>query len=373
MKLAKGQTVIQLFESWSPKKLASMENDPIGLAVGTLDKTVTKVLVTLDVNEAVVEEAIAQQCELIIAHHPPIFRRLANLRTDNPQGRLLEKLIKNDIAVYAAHTNLDVAEGGVNDLLANALQLQATKVLVPTYKEQLMKLAVYIPLEHAEKMRLALAQVGAGHLGQYDSCSFQTSGEGRFRPLDGAEAYIGETGKLETVQEVKIEVVFPESIKNKVLKTMQQNHPYEEVAYDLFGLHIPAKEMGLGRIGQLPKEMTLQQFAEHVKSNLHVPAVRVVGNLQDTVRKVAVLGGDGNKYMSAAKYAGADVFVTGDLYFHVAQDAEALGLAVVDPGHHVESIMKQGVADKMTALCAKHKVNCEFIVSELSTEPFQFI
>ncbi|MBQ0138035.1 MAG: Nif3-like dinuclear metal center hexameric protein [Kurthia sp.] len=373
MKLAKGQTVIQLFESWSPKKLASMENDPIGLAVGTLDKTVSKVLVTLDVNDAVVEEAIAQNCELIIAHHPPIFRRLANLRTDNPQGKLLEKLIKNDIAVYAAHTNLDVAEGGVNDLLADALQLQATKVLVPTYKEQLMKLAVYVPIADAEKMRISLAQVGAGQLGEYDSCSFQTTGEGHFRPLEGANAYIGTAGKVETVQEVKVEVVFPTSLKNKVLKTMQQNHPYEEVAYDLFMLETAAKEMGLGRIGKLPQEMTLQQFAEHVKTTLEVPAVRVVGNLQDTVRKVAVLGGDGNKYMSAAKYAGADVYVTGDLYFHIAQDAEALGLSVVDPGHHVESIMKNGVAKKMTELCAENKVNCEFIVSKLSTEPFKFM
>lgn len=373
MKLAKGQTVIQLFESWSPKKLASMENDPIGLAVGTLDKTVSKVLVTLDVNDEVVEEAIAQNCELIIAHHPPIFRRLANLRTDNPQGKLLEKLIKNDIAVYAAHTNLDVAEGGVNDLLADALQLQETKVLVPTYVEQLLKLAVYVPVADAEKMRTALSQVGAGHIGEYDSCSFQTTGEGRFRPLKGSDAYVGEIGKIHTEAEVKLEVVFPESLKNKALKTMKQNHSYEEVAYDLYELETSAKEMGLGRIGKLPQDMTLQQFAEHVKKTLEVPAVRVVGNLQDTVRKVAVLGGDGNKYMSAAKYAGADVFVTGDLYFHVAQDAEALGLSVVDPGHHVESVMKKGVAKKMTELCVENKVNCEFIVSKLSTEPFKFI
>lgn len=373
MKLAKGQTVIQIFESWSPKKLASMENDPIGLAIGTLDKNVSKVLVTLDVNDAVVDEAIENQCELIIAHHPPIFRKLANLRTDTPQGKLFEKLIKNDIAVYAAHTNLDVAEGGVNDLLADALQLENTQVLVPTHTEQLMKLAVYMPIEHAEKMRTALSQVGAGRLGAYDSCSYQTTGEGRFRALEEATPYVGDKGKVHMEPEVKLEVVFPESLKNKVVKTMQQNHPYEEVAYDLFSLQTTAKTLGLGRIGKLANEMTLQQFCEHVKMTLQVPAVRVVGDLQSTIKKVAVLGGDGNKYVSAAKYAGADVFVTGDLYFHVAQDAEALGLSVVDPGHHVESVMKQGVADKMTALCAEHKVNCEFIVSQLKTEPFKFV
>lgn len=373
MKLAKGQTVIQLFESWSPKKLASMENDPIGLAIGTLDKNVSKVLVTLDVNTAVVDEAIEKQCELIIAHHPPIFRKLANLRTDTPQGRLFEKLIKNNIAVYAAHTNLDVAEGGVNDLLANALCLEETKVLVPTYSEQLMKLAVYIPTAHTEKMRTALSQAGAGQLGDYDSCSFQTPGEGRFRALEDATPYVGSKGKVHMEPEVKLEVVFPESLQNKIVKTMQQNHPYEEAAYDLYKLETVVKTMGLGRIGKLANDMTLQAFCEHVKTTLQVPAVRVVGDLQATVKKVAVLGGDGNKYVSAAKYAGADVFVTGDLYFHVAQDAEALGISVVDPGHHIESIMKQGVVDKMTALCAENKVNCEFIVSELTTEPFQFI
>lgn len=373
MKLAKGQTVIQLFESWSPKKLASMENDPIGLAIGTLDKDVSKVLVTLDVNDAVVDEAIANQCELIIAHHPPIFRKLANLRTDSPQGKLFEKLIKNDIAVYAAHTNLDVAEGGVNDLLADALQIQDSKVLVPTYEESVLKLAVYIPEAYVEKLREAFAVAGIGNLGGYDFCSFQTTGEGRFRALEGMSPFIGEIGKVHVEKEVKLEVIFPESMKKLALQTMKKNHPYEVVAYDLFTLHSTANEKGLGRIGILEKDMTLEEFAAHVKQQLQVPAVRVVGDLQQKIRKVAVLGGDGNKYVSAAKYAGADVFVTGDIYFHVAQDAEALGLSLIDPGHHVESVMKKGVADKMTKLCAENKVNCQFIVSQLSTEPFKFI
>lgn len=373
MKAVSGQTIIQLFESWSPKKYAAMENDPIGLAVGTLNKNITKVLVTLDVNHAVVDEAIEKGCELIIAHHPPIFRKLAHLRTDSPQGQLFEKLIKHDIAVYAAHTNLDVAEGGVNDLLAKALELHETKVLVPTYKEHYFKLAVYIPESHAKQLRTALAQIGAGHIGDYDSCSFQTAGEGRFRALDGATPFVGEKGEVHLEAEVKVEVVIPESLQKKAIRTMKQNHPYEEVAYDLYRLETVSKEMGLGRLGLLENPMTLKEFAEHVKRTLHVPAVRVVGDVTSTVQKIAVLGGDGNKYVSAAKYAGADVFVTGDLYFHVAQDAEALGLSIVDPGHHVESVMKEGVANKMTALCAEQNIPCEFIISEPSTEPFQFI
>ncbi|WP_010287938.1 Nif3-like dinuclear metal center hexameric protein [Kurthia massiliensis] len=373
MKQTNGQQIIQIFESWSPKKIAAMENDPIGLAVGTLNKAVTKVLVTLDVNLAVVDEAIAQGCELIIAHHPPIFRKLANLRTDTPQGQLFEKLIKHDIAVYAAHTNLDVAEGGVNDLLADALNIQQRQVLIPSYEETMYKLAVFVPLNEADAVRQALAGAGAGHIGLYDSCSFTSSGEGRYRAQDGATPFAGAVGKLHIEPEVKVEVVVPETAKNKVLRAMFNAHPYEEVAFDLYPLETPAKTMGLGRIGTLPEKMTLQAFAEHVKQSLHVPAVRVVGDLQDTVEKVAVLGGDGNKYVQAAKRAGADVYVTGDLYFHVAQDAEAIGLHVVDPGHHVESVMKEGVVRKMTTLCDAQKLDVTFIASTLSTEPFQFI
>ncbi|MGG0656652.1 Nif3-like dinuclear metal center hexameric protein [Rummeliibacillus pycnus] len=372
MKQTNGQQIIQIFESWSPKKIAAMDGDPIGLAIGTLNKPVSKVLVTLDVNEAVVDEAIENNCELIIAHHPPIFRKLANLRTDSPQGQLLEKCIKNDIAVYAAHTNLDVAEGGVNDLLAEALQLKNCEVLVPTFSEKMYKLAVFVPEDHADELRQVLAGAGAGQIGDYDSCSYTISGKGRFRALEGAQPFTGEIGKLHTEPEVKIEVIVAESNKNKVLRSMLNHHPYEEPAFDLFALETPAKEMGLGRIGTV-NTMTLKEFAEHVKTSLNAPKVRVVGDINSKVSKIAVLGGDGNKYIYAAKRAGADVFVTGDMYFHVAQDAESMGLHIVDPGHHVESIMKVGVTEKMTFLCAERKIDCTFIPSKLSTEPFQFI
>lgn len=373
MKIANGYEIIQLFESWSPQKIACMENDPIGLAIGTLNKEVTKVLVTLDVNDQVVEEAISKGCQLIIAHHPPIFRKLSNLRTDTPAGKLYEKLIKNDIAVYAAHTNLDVAEGGVNDLLADALQLENRQILEKTYHENLMKLAVFVPDDYSEKVRHALATVGAGRIGNYDTCSFSTNGQGRFRALEGADPFIGKIGEMETTDEEKIEVVFPNSIKNKVLKAMLNAHPYEEPAYDLYTLAVETNEMGLGRVGILKEPMTLERFAEHVKTQLDVPRVRVVGNTDSIISKVAVVGGDGNKYIYAAKRAGADVFVTGDMSFHVAQDAQNIGLNIVDPGHHVEKVMIKGVAEKMDKLCSTSKLSVQFIQSEINTEPFTFI
>lgn len=245
MKTVNGQEVIQVFETWSPKKLACMDNDPIGLAIGTLNKPVSKVLVTLDVNEAVANEAIEKGCELIIAHHPPIFRRLANIRTDHPAGRLYEKLIKHDIAVYAAHTNLDVAEGGVNDLLADALQLKNRSILEETYAENLLKLAVFIPTANAQALREALANAGAGRIGDYEACSYTTTGEGRFRALAGANPFVGSVGELHVEEEVKVEVVFPESIKGRVLKAMLTSHPYEEPAYDVIRLEAANKCDGI--------------------------------------------------------------------------------------------------------------------------------
>lgn len=363
-----GQEIIRLFETWSPKKLACMENDPIGLAIGTLNKPVSNVLVTLDVNDAVVNEAIDKGCELIIAHHPPIFRKLANIRTDNPAGALYEKLIKNDIAVYAAHTNLDVATGGVNDLLADALQLQNCTILEQTYSEKLMKLIVFEQKDNAEALRTALMNAGAGTIGNYKGCSFTTYGEGRFFPEDGANPTKGQVGALHVEDEARIEVVFPQSTKNRVLKAMLNAHSYEEPAYDLYTMDIDVNEMGLGRIGRLAEPMTLRQFAEHVKTQLDVPFVRIVGDGESVVSKVAVVGGDGNKYIYAAKRAGADVFVTGDMYFHTAQDAEAIGLNIVDPGHHVEKVMIPGVANKMRTLC--DKLDVQFIESNVHTEPF---
>lgn len=373
MKSANGHEIIELFESWSPKKYACMENDPIGLAIGTLNKKITNVLVTLDVTLAVVEEAIEKDCQLIIAHHPPIFRKLSNLRTDTPAGKLYEKCLKHDIAVYAAHTNLDVAQGGVNDLLADALQLENRQILAHTYSESLMKLAVYVPHNHADEMRASLAKVGAGAIGAYDHCSFTTEGQGRFCAQDGAKPYVGEVGELHIEEELKIEVVFPSGQKNRVLKAMLNGHPYEEPAYDVWTLDQQTNEAGLGRIGTLPKPLPLLQFAQFVKVQLDVPFARVVGNLNETVSKVAVVGGDGNSYIAAAKRAGADVFVTGDIGFHMAQDAEVNGLNIVDPGHHVEKVMIKGVANKMAELCANKKMAVRFIESTVHTEPFKIV
>lgn len=372
MKIANGYQIIELFEQFAPKHYA-MEGDPIGLHIGSLQKPVTKVMIALDVLEEVVDEAIENNVELIIAHHPLIYRPLKKIDTASASGRIVEKLIKHDIAVYAAHTNLDVASGGINDLLADALQLENTSVLVPTNDIPLKKLVVFVPVEAEEQVREALGRAGAGAIGNYSNCSFTTGGTGRFLPEEGSEPVIGMQGKLEAVSEVRIETIYPENMEKRVLSAMIKAHPYEEVAYDIYRIENQGEVLGLGRIGRLPHEMKLKEFAEHVKHTLDVKHVRVVGDLHSTIKKVAVLGGDGNKYFQAAKFKGADVYVTGDMYYHTAHDAMMTNLNIVDPGHNVEKVMKQGVARVLSDMCRERKLNVEFIPSKINTDPFIFV
>ncbi|PLR76983.1 Nif3-like dinuclear metal center hexameric protein [Bacillus sp. V3-13] len=371
MKQVNGFEVIQMFETFSPKSLA-MEGDKVGLQIGRLNKPVENVMIALDVLEEVVDEAIEKNVQLIIAHHPLIFRPLQKIATDTYQGAVIEKLIKHEIAVYAAHTNLDVAIGGVNDMLAEALGLENTELLFPTYENKLKKLVVFVPEENAADVREALGTAGAGAIGAYSHCSYSSSGTGRFLPGAGTNPHIGRHGTLEAVPEARIETVYPETIEKKVLGAMLKAHPYEEVAYDIYPLENKGELLGLGRVGYI-EETTLEEFARHVKTVLDVPAVRVAGNLNTKVKKIAVLGGDGNKYINHAKFKGADVYVTGDMYYHTAHDAMMMGLNIVDPGHNVEKVMKQGTATVLTRLSREKGYAINIFPSTVHTDPFQFI
>jgi dinuclear metal center YbgI/SA1388 family protein len=371
-KFVGGQTLIQAFESRVPKSLA-VEGDKIGLQIGRLNKPVKNVLIALDVLEEVVDEAILYEIDLIIAHHPILFHPLKKIDTDSAHGRIVEKLIKHDIAVYAAHTNLDVAKGGVNDLMVEALGLEQAEVLVPTEQVALKKLVVFTPQSHAESVKQALGDAGAGYIGHYSHCTFNSSGTGTFMPQQGTNPYIGSKGKLEQVDEIKIETIIPVHLQSKVLAAIRKAHPYEEAAYDIYPLDNEGEVLGLGRIGYLQNEMTLKQFSEHVKQSFDVVGIRVVGNLEDKVKKVAVLGGDGNKYMNQARFKGADVFVTGDVYYHTAHDAMMEGLNIVDPGHNVEKVMKEGVRQFLSEYLLESGYDTKVMASTIHTDPFTFL
>ncbi|WHY18247.1 Nif3-like dinuclear metal center hexameric protein [Paenibacillus sp. G2S3] len=370
--LAKGQTVIQYMEQLAPKHLAE-DWDKVGLQLGSLQKEITNVLVALDVNDEVVEEAISLGCNLIIAHHAIIFRPLQGIQTDTPMGRMYEKLIKNDIAVYISHTNLDVTEGGMNDWMAEALGIENGVPIKDIHSEQLSKLVVFVPKDHHQKVLDAILNAGAGAIGNYSHCSFNIEGFGTFIPGEGTDPYIGEKGKMERAEEIRIETIVPQSIRNKVVQAMLKAHPYEEVAYDLYTMDLKGRSLGLGRVGKLKEPTTLGQFVETVKKGLKVDHVRVVGDLDRPIRKAAVLGGSGGKYYNSAIFRSADVLVTGDLDYHTAQDAALAGITLIDPGHNAEKIMKEKVAEWMTGKLVEHKYDTAVHASQVNTEPFKFL
>jgi len=357
-------------EEWAPLQLA-YEWDNVGLQIGSYDRQVKKVMITLDVLESVVDEAIEQDVDLIIAHHPLFFKSITDINIDSPKGRIIQKLIKHGITVYAAHTNLDIAPGGVNDLLCDALSIHPTGNLVDLHSEKMFKIAVYVPVTHLNEVSEALHLAGAGHIGNYSHCTFQTEGQGTFKPLAGSTPFRGTENEVETVEEMKVETIVKEQDKAKVIGAMIHAHPYEEVAYDVYPLHNEGESLGIGRVGQFAEEMDLRQFATYVKDTFDLSHVRVIGDLTKRIEKVAVLGGSGEKYIEVAKQAQADVYVTGDLTFHTAQDAKEMGLAVIDAGHYIEKIMKAATKERLDKEFIQSGL--EVIVSETSTEPFQLI
>ncbi|HEX6593246.1 MAG TPA: Nif3-like dinuclear metal center hexameric protein [Bacillota bacterium] len=362
--------VFEQLEKWAPLYLA-YDWDNVGLQIGSFHHPVKKIMITLDVVEDVVEEAIEREVNLIIAHHPLFFKPVHQLNLDEPKGRLVQKLMKHNITVYAAHTNLDVAVGGVNDLLCDALGILERDVFIDTYTEKLYKIAVFVPVSHMNEVLDALSDAGAGHIGNYSHCTFQTDGRGTFKPLEGTNPFIGTTNKLEKVEEVKIETIISEAKLTGAKKAIIQAHPYEEVAYDIYPLRNKGKTYGIGRIGMLPEKMTLQALGEHVKVAYGVPTIRVTGDLNRPVQKVAILGGSGEKYIESAQARGADVYITGDITYHQALDAQEMGMSIIDPGHHIEQIMKESTKKYLESALADDSV--EIVTSAIQTEPFTFI
>ncbi|QDP40629.1 Nif3-like dinuclear metal center hexameric protein [Radiobacillus deserti] len=365
----KAKDIIRIFEEWAPAQLA-YDWDNSGLQVGSYEKEVTKVMVTLDVLDQVVDEAIEKNVDFIFAHHPMLFKSLKTINVQSPKGRLIQKLIKHDITVYAAHTNLDVAENGVSDMLARVLDVENTEVLFPSESDRLLKLVAFVPNTHVDEVKRALGDNGAGHIGNYSDCMFETNGFGQFKPLEGTNPFIGEKGTIEKVEESRIETILPTKKLHVILDALKKAHPYEEVAYDLYPLENQGKVYGAGRIGDLRSEMTLEAFSHFIKKRLDVPFVRVTGNLKRSIKRVAILGGSGKDFVEEVAATDADVYVTGDMSFHEAQDAWALGLSVIDPGHYVEKVMKEAVKEYFEEQITE---GVSFIVSEANTEPFQLL
>lgn len=299
---------------------------------------------------------------MIITHHPLFFKGIKKINFDEHQGKLLRKIIKENLNVYSAHTNLDAGERGLNQILAERIGLKDIEPLDKSYTERLYKLVVYVPVSHESQVRKAINDAGAGCLGRYSDCSFKSRGTGTFTPSQGTRPFIGEQGRVEEVDEYRLETIVPQHELAKVLQSMFAAHPYEEVAYDLYLLENGGKIYSLGRTGKLEQETTLRRFCEQVKVSLGLQCLRVVGSLEKEVKTIAVVSGAGASFMDKARARHCDVLLTGDLKYHEAKEAEAMGLAIIDAGHQgTERIMSAYIANLLTETCTAQGMNIETI------------
>jgi dinuclear metal center YbgI/SA1388 family protein len=357
--------IIQHLETFAPVYLQE-SYDNAGLIVGEGSSECNGVITTLDATEAVVDEAISKNCNLVVAHHPIIFRGLKKLNGKNYVERTILKAIKNDIAIYAIHTNLDNVKKGVNNKIAERIALQNLQMLQP--KEQILKkLITFAPLDNAEDLRKALFAAGAGQLGKYSECSFYTEGTGTFKPEEGADPFVGEIGKRHEEKEMKIEVIFPGYLEQKIIRAMIEAHPYEEVAYDIISLGNYLSDVGSGLIGELENAVGENEFLQKIKTAFNLQAIRHTKLLGKQIKKVAVCGGAGSFLIPVALSNRADVYITSDIKYHEFFDAE--DMLLIDIGHY-ES--EQFTIDLLYDILREKYPNFAVRKTEVNTNPVNY-
>jgi len=357
------KAITNFLEDFAPLKLQE-SYDNAGLILGDKNAEVSAALVTLDVTEAIVDEAIEKKAGLIVAHHPIVFSGLKKITGKNYIERTLIKAIKNDIAIYAAHTNLDSVTGGVNGKICEKLGLQECKILQPA-GGMLKKLVTFVPVDHADKVREAVFAAGAGQIGNYDSCSFNAHGQGTFRGSETTNPFVGKKGQQHYENEIRFETIFPDYLQGKILNTLIQSHPYEEVAYDIYSLDNKFDQIGAGMIGTLPEEKKEIDFLQQLKETFGAGIIKHTNLQQKKVKKIAVCGGAGSFLLNQAIAAGADFFVTGDFKYHQFFDAENK-IVIADIGHfESEQFTKELFYELLTKKFPKFAVH----LSEVNTNP----
>lgn len=342
--------------------------DNSGLIVGDKNSPVKKALVTLDVTEAVIDEAIAEKCQLVIAHHPIVFGGLKKLNGKNYVERVVIKAIKNNIAIYAIHTNYDNVMEGVNAKICQRLGLTDCEILLPK-KQLLKKLYAFIPMDHYADVAKAVFEAGAGHIGSYSETSFSAPGMGTFKGNQASNPVIGKRGVLESVEEVKFETILPAIIEQKVIAALLQAHPYEEVAYDIVSLDNYYSKVGSGMVGNLKKPADELSFLKTVKKQLQTDCIRYTPLRQKEVKRVAVCGGAGRFLLNNAVAAGADVFITADFKYHDFFDADGK-IVVADVGHFeseqfTKHLLIERISEKFPTFAA--------LMSKINTNPIKYL
>ena len=359
--------ITQYIESLAP--LAFQESyDNAGLIIGNPEDEITGALITLDVTEEILDEAISQNLNLVISHHPVVFSGLKKLNRKNYIERCVAKAIKNDIAIYAAHTNLDSVFGGVNSKICEKLNLQDCRILDPI-PGFLKKLVTFIPVAQAEQVRKALFEAGAGHIGNYDSCSFNLEGNGTFRGNGQTNPFAGEPNQFHTEKEMRVETIFPKHIQSKVIQALLKAHPYEEVAYDIYPIDNDFEQVGIGMIGELNEPVNELEFLQELKKTFGCQMVKHTRLLGKPITKVAVCGGSGSSLLHKAIARKADIYISGDFKYHQFFDAENQ-IIIADIGHYEsEQFTKEVFYELLTKKFPKFAVH----LSAINTNPVNYL
>lgn len=363
MKIKELLAVIEVFAAPELQE----EYDNAGLITGSSVAECTGVLCSLDVTPDIIKDAIDKKCNLIIAHHPIIFRGLKRLNGTNYVEQVIIEAIKNDIAIYAAHTNLDNVVLGVNGVIAEKLGLQNTAILQPRQKV-LRRLITFAPIDKAEAVRKAVFNAGAGHIGKYSECSFNSEGTGTFKAEEGADPYVGEIGKRQDEKETKIEIVYPSYLETQVVKALIENHPYEEVAYDIFTMENVHYGIGSGIIGELNKAVDELEFLKMIQNVFGCEVIKHTLLRSKSVKKVAVCGGAGSFLIKKALRSGADFYITSDVKYHEFFDAEGK-MVLADIGHY-ES--EQFTVDLLHGLLGKKFPTFAVLKTGINTNPVRY-
>lgn len=359
--------VASIIESFSPLGLQE-SYDNAGLAIGSPSAVVKGILISLDVTPEIIDEAIATGCNLIIAHHPIIFNGLKRITGATLTEKTVIKAIQNGIAIYTAHTNLDSAWGGVSHVMAEKLNLTNIEVLAPA-DSQLVKLVTFAPTSEVHKVRQALFDAGAGNIGNYDNCSYNTEGQGTFRGNESTKPFVGEKGKLHFESETRIEVVVPKPILNKVVSAMKVAHPYEEVAYDIYHLGNKNPRAGLGVIGLLKNPINTEDLLHAIKPIFNCTHIKHSNIVKSQVKKVALCGGSGSSLLSHAISQNADVFITADIKYHGFFETENK-ILLVDIGHYESELY---AIDIFYELLTKNLPTFAIRKTSLNTNPINYL
>jgi len=362
----KVRDVITVLEEIAPLAYAE-DFDNTGLLVGDANAEVSGILVTLDTLEAVVDEAIDKKCNLIVSFHPIIFSGLKKITGKTYVERVVQKAIKNDIAIFAIHTALDNNWNGVNAMICQKLNLENRQLLIPQ-KNTIKKLVTYVPKENAEAVRNALFNVGAGNIGNYSNCSFTTAGQGSFKGNEDSNPVKGKKGETHYEDEIQIGITFARNLQSDVLSALMRAHPYEEVAYEITTLENVNQHIGMGMVGEFKEALSEKQFLEFLKKTMNTGCVRHSELKGTAIKKVAVLGGSGSFAIDAAKVAGADAFVTADLKYHDFYKAENT-ILLADIGHY-ES--EQYTKDLLANALTKKITNFAILLSQTNTNPISY-